>query len=336
MRSKTPAKCVVYVASIMMCIVALSARADYNTSELAQAFIERMVSEHDFERESLQELFAATEKKQGIIDAMNRPAEKTKTWAEYQTIFLRDNRIDGGVSFWQENAEALAHAEREFGVPAEYIVAIIGVETLYGRITGSHRVIDALSTLAFDFPRRSPFFTRELEHYLLLTREYAQDPLSHKGSYAGAMGYGQFMPSSFRSYAVDFDGDDLPDIWNNTTDAIGSVANYFARHGWQTGAQVVVRARPVEGFNDDDLNSIQKPTVSLKSWKQQGLTPIEPLQESLVASALELEGKHGIEYWLGFNNFYVITRYNRSPMYALAVHQLAQTIYEKKQTEEAL
>ncbi|WP_232305487.1 lytic murein transglycosylase B [Gilvimarinus polysaccharolyticus] len=290
-------------------------------------FIDRMVTEHQFSRESLQALFYHANKRQTILDAISRPAEKTKSWADYRNIFIKDARIKSGVKFWLDNADALARAEQEFGVPAEYIVAIIGVETLYGRVTGSYRVIDALSTLAFDYPPRSDFFTRELEQYLLLTREHQQDPLSHKGSYAGAMGYGQFMPSSYRHYAVDFDGDDLPDIWNNLPDAIGSVANYFKSHGWQPGKQVVLRARPEDTLDSTIVyNQIVPPEHSIGGWMKAGLKPISAVPSETLALAIKLDGALGDEYWLGFNNFYVITRYNRSHMYAMAVHQLAQAI----------
>ncbi len=321
---------VLFMAGLLL---ALSANADYSGQANVRAFIDRMVAEHDFDQAGLNALFTQVEKKQAIIDAMNRPAEKTKTWAEYRAIFLRNNRIEGGADFWRDNAEALARAEQTYGVPAEYIVAIIGVETLYGKITGNYRVMDALSTLAFDYPRRADFFVRELEQYLLLTREHQQDPLAHTGSYAGAMGFGQFMPSSYRHYAVDFDGDSVPDIWNNATDAIGSVANYFARHGWQPGAQVVMRARPAMGFTHKELNSLNKPLRSIDAWQNLGLAPIESVDWSQPAMAVELEGEDGLEYWLGFNNFYVITRYNRSPMYALAVHQLAQALFARHQAE---
>jgi len=313
----------------------VAANTDSPVQDEARELIERMVAEHQFDRAELEDLFAQVQRQQAIVDAMNRPAEKTKTWAEYRAIFMRENRIAGGVSFWQDNAEALRRAEQTYGVPAEYIVAIIGVETLYGKITGNYRVMDALSTLAFYYPRRADFFTRELEQYLLLTREHQQDPLAHKGSYAGAMGYGQFMPSSYRHYAVDFDGDSIPDIWRNTTDAIGSVANYFARHGWQAGAQVVTRARPATDFTHKELNSITKPAHTLAEWRSWGLTPVENLADTLTATGLEMEGEDGLEYWLGFNNFYVITRYNRSPMYALAVHQLAQALYTRRHEGEA-
>ena len=320
---------------VAVLVLALPAGADYTGQDQARAFIERMVAEHDFDREALLTLFSRVEKKQSIIDAMNRPAEKTKTWAEYRAIFMRENRIAGGVQFWRDNAAALARAEQAYGVPAEYIVAIIGVETLYGKITGGYRVMDALSTLAFDYPRRADFFTRELEQYLLLTREHNQDPLAHMGSYAGAMGFGQFMPSSYRHYAVDFDGDSVPDIWNNATDAIGSVGNYFARHGWQRGQRVVMRARPQSGFAHEDLNSLKQPSRAVGEWQKLGLSPIEPVAGSRPAMAVELEGEDGREYWFGFNNFYVITRYNRSPMYALAVHQLAQALHARHHAENA-
>jgi membrane-bound lytic murein transglycosylase B len=310
------------------------ASANYRDHAKAQAFIARMVSEHGFDRQSLLALFAQAQKQPTILAAIARPAEKTKSWAEYRPIFLTDSRIANGVTFWQANAKALARAEQVFAVPAEYIVAIIGVETSYGRITGRYRVLDALSTLAFDYPPRSEFFTRELEQYLLLTREHQQDPLAHKGSYAGAMGYGQFMPSSYRHYAVDFSGDNLPDIWHNEADVIGSVAHYFARHGWQKGGHVAVRAR-AEAPLDTALvyNKVAPPARTVAALIQAGLTPIAEVDPTALALPLKLDGALGQEYWLGFNNFYVITRYNRSHLYAMAVQQLAQKIYRAYPTQ---
>lgn len=310
-------------------LLATLAHADYRQSPEAQEFVDAMVAEHGFERAELMALFAKVEKSTSILEAIARPAEKTKSWAEYRKLFLTKERIDQGVAFWREHHSAFRKAERELGVPAEYIVAIIGVETYYGRITGSYRVMDALSTLAFDYPPRSDFFTRELEHYLLLMREHGKDPMQNKGSYAGAMGLGQFMPSSYRSYAIDFDGDDWPDIWNNPTDAIGSVANYFVRHGWQPGAYVAVRARPEQKDIGPLPSAIAKPEQPVSFWTESGLTPVFEVLETDLANAIALDGPLGEEYWLTFTNFYVITRYNRSAMYALAVHQLAQAILRK-------
>ena len=215
------------------------AEDNYATNPAASALIDELVEEQGFDRGELQQVFASAERQQTILEAIARPAEKTKPWHEYRNIFLTDKRERQGREFFAQHRATLARAEHETGVPAEIIVAIIGVETYYGRITGSYRVIDALSTLAFDYPRRSTFFTKELKNYLQLTHEQGFDPLAMKGSYAGAMGYGQFMPSSYRSYAVDFDDDGQIDIWNNPVDAIGSVANYFKRHGWRPGEPVV-------------------------------------------------------------------------------------------------
>ena len=219
-----------------------SADDSYGTSELAQELIDELVEEEGFDRAYLQTVFEDAKRKDSILEAIARPAEKTKPWYDYRKIFVTDKRERQGIEFFAEHKETLARAERETGVPAEIIVSVIGVETYYGRITGSYRVIDALSTLAFDYPRRSPFFTKELKNYLMLTRDQGLDPLEIKGSYAGAMGYGQFMPSSYREYAIDFDSDGLIDIWGNPVDAIGSVANYFKRHGWRTGEQVIAAA----------------------------------------------------------------------------------------------
>lgn len=313
---------------------ALPAHADYTGHPEAQTFIEEMVSEQGFERAQLEQWLARANKQQSILDAISRPAEKTKTWKEYRPIFVLPLRIDKGVKFWREQREVLARAEQTYGVPAEIIVAIIGVETNYGRNTGSHKVIDALTTLAFDYPPRAPFFRKELLNYFLLTREQKQNPLSFKGSYAGAMGYGQFMPSSYRNYAVDFDGDGFIDIWNNTTDAIGSVANYFKQHGWQTGEPVVSRARFEGDPANETFNDIQPPQKSVEEFKTRGFMPISELTNETRVSVLQLEGQHGTEYWLATHNFYVITRYNRSHLYSMAVYQLSQEIKKKMEASQ--
>lgn len=311
-----------------LAVLPFSALADYREHPEAKLFVEEMVAEHGFAREQLEHWLSKANKQQGILDAIARPAERTKTWKEYRPIFIQPLRVNNGVKFWQEQRAALTRAEQTYGVPAEIIVAIIGVETNYGRNTGSHKVIDALTTLAFDYPPRAPFFRKELVNYFLLTREQKQDPLAFKGSYAGAMGFGQFMPSSYRAYAVDFDDDGLIDIWNNTTDAIGSVANYFKKHGWQSGELVVSRARFEGDAASEVFNDIKPPERRVVEWKQRGFTPISQLPDETPVSILQLEGQHGIEYWLGTHNFYVITRYNRSHMYSMAVQQLSQIIKE--------
>ncbi|MGH1372593.1 MAG: lytic murein transglycosylase B [Cellvibrionaceae bacterium] len=298
----------------------------YSAHPQAQAFMDELVSKHDFSREELQQWFAQAEKKQSILNAMSRPAEKTKTWGEYRNIFIQPSRIDKGVEFWIEHKDTLERAEEVYGVPAEIIVAIIGVETRYGSNKGSYKVIDALSTLAFDYPKRSAFFTKELRHYLLLAREQNRDPLALKGSYAGAMGYGQFMPSSYREYAKDFDGDNAVDIWDNPVDAIGSVANYFVRHGWKSDKPVVSRARVSEGYNRTVINDSLRPKRTVAELAEQGITPIEGIEGTAKATAMKLKGEQGAEFWVGLQNFYTITRYNHSRLYAMAVYQLSQEV----------
>src|SRR5690606_33614095 len=254
-----------------------SANADYSKHPLAAEFVNEMVEKHGFTADEINHWLSKAEKRQPILDAIARPAEKSKTWKEYRPIFIVPMRITNGVAFWAENRAALARAEKEYGVPAEIIVAIIGVETNYGRNTGSWYVIDALTTLAFDYPPRAPFFRSELVNYFVLTREQKHDPLEFKGSYAGAMGYGQFMPSSYRNFAVDFDGDGFTDIWNNPTDAIGSIANYFKAHGWQTGKQVVVPAKLVrtrdQVSTSTAFNQVVPPTINVNEWKKIGIAP---------------------------------------------------------------
>lgn len=304
--------------------------ADYSKHSEIESFIADMHAKHAFDQKELRELFTQVEKKQPILEAIARPAEKTLTWAEYQDIFIQDSRIEGGARFWQEHQADLQRAYETFGVAPEVIVAVLGVETRYGRHAGNYRVVDALSTLGFDYPPRASFFRKELEHFLLLAREQKQDPLTLTGSYAGAMGYGQFMPSSYRAYAVDFDGDDFVDIWQNSTDAIGSIANYLGRHGWQKDAAVVSRARIADGYDQNVITRGLKLNHTVAALKSAGLTPVESLAENEAAMAFKLEGKKGAEFWIGLKNFEVITRYNRSQMYAMAVYQLSEEIEQAR------
>lgn len=301
----------------------LASRAD------VQAFIREMSVRHGFDAGQLQAIFSQAQARPSIIAAMSRPGE-AKPWYAYRDIFVNSRRIRGGVRFWRANAAALAQAERVYGVPPEIVVAIIGVETQYGGNMGSFRILEALSTLAFDYPRRAAYFRKELENYLLLTRREGIDPLTPRGSYAGAMGFGQFMPSSYLSYAVDFDGDGHRDIWRNPRDAIGSVAHYFQRHGWRTSEPVAVPAR-VSGTRYPALVSQQlsPPRDSVASLQAQGIAPKTPVDGAQAAMLLEYQGRDGPEYWLGFDNFYVITRYNHSRLYAMAVYQLGQEIREQ-------
>ncbi len=317
-------KIVILLAGLLV----LPARAEtgYEDHPAAQAVVDELVLEKGFDREPLQALFADARRQDSILEAIARPAEKTKPWYEYRGIFLTDKRISEGRSFQAQHEDTLARAEREMGVPAEIIVAIIGVETFYGRITGSYRVLDALSTLAFDYPKRSPFFTRELINFVLLTREQGVDPRSLKGSYAGAMGFGQFMPSSYRNYAIDFDDDGEIDIWNNPVDAIGSVANYFKAHGWRAGEPVVSAADATPDVDDEWFNAGLKPEHTIAEFQAAGIEPVQPLAGDALATAMRFELQNGYEYWLGLHNFYVITRYNHSAMYAMSVYQLSQEL----------
>lgn len=295
-----------------------------------QAFIREMAAQHRFDPAQLQAAFDRAYGKPDIIAAMNRPAE-AKAWHAYRPIFVNPRRIQGGVEFWRANRTALARAQQTFGVPPEIVVAIIGVETQYGGNMGNYRVLEALATLAFGYPRRAEYFRKELENFLLLTRQEGMDPLGPRGSYAGAMGYGQFMPSSFLSYAVDFDGDGHRDLWRNRTDAIGSVAHYFVKHGWRASEPVATPAQVRGSARALVSRTLDRPSQSLASWQARGVTPQEPVGRARAAMLLEFQGRDGPEYWLGFDNFYAITRYNRSQSYAMAVYQLAQAIRQQYQ-----
>lgn len=290
------------------------------------AFVDYTAQTYGVDPQAIRATLAQAEYKQSIIDAISRPAEKVRPWRDYRPIFMNDARIDGGRAFYAENRDALDRVAASTGVPAEYIVAIIGVETNYGRITGNYRVLDALYTLAFSHPKRAPFFAGELAQLFALVKEEPQlDILTLQGSYAGAMGMGQFMPSSYRNWAKDGDGDGRRELLTHKPDVFASIANYFVVHGWQRDGAVVARATRDAGAADFVPESLD-PVYPLASLAARGYRPQpgQPLAEG--ATLLSLDGEAGKEYWLGYRNFYVITRYNHSPMYALAVHQLAQAI----------
>ena len=296
-------------------------------------FIDDMVTQHQFDRAELTGLLKEARFRQDIIDLITRPAE-AKPWHQYRRIFLTPARAKGGVAFWRDNRKDLRRAEQAYGVPPEIIVAIIGVETRYGANTGRHRVLDALSTLAFNYPPRSAFFRRELEQFLLMAREEGMTPSQPKGSYAGALGKAQFIPSSFRAYAVDFDGDGKRDLWESNADAIGSVANYFARHGWRTGGPVTVRAGAAGAGHQHFVKAGMKPSIRVKDLYAAGITTKARLDPAALTSLIKLETENGHEYWLGLHNFYVITRYNHSNLYAMAVYQLSREILAYNETKE--
>jgi membrane-bound lytic murein transglycosylase B len=311
----------------------LKAEAGYDTHPLADEVVAKL-AEHGFTEAEVRKVLAGARRQESILEAISRPAERRLTWGEYRKIFVEPNRITQGVSFWQEHADTLKRAEETYGVPAEIIVAIIGVETRYGRIMGRYRVLDALTTLGFDYPRRADFFRGQLIEFMQMTREESLEPESLVGSYAGAMGYGQFIPSSFRHYAVDFDGDGKRNIWSNKVDAIGSVANYFKEHGWQAGEPVrsnVVMNNPADPAW---LNAGLKPEVTLAEWEERGISTRRDLDPEQMATLMELTMEDGQHYWFGLHNFYVITRYNHSHLYAMAVYELSQAIREAHESQE--
>jgi len=289
-------------------------------------FVDSMVSEHGYDRDTLENVLRQAKIQESILEAIARPAERTKEWHEYRDIFLTDARVKAGAAFWREHSEALGRISGETGVDVEILVGIIGVETYFGRRTGNYRVLDALVTLAFEYPPRSTFFRNELEQFLLLVREEEMDAIDATGSYAGAMGRPQFMPSSYRAYAVDSSADGKRDIWTNWADVIGSVANYFVRHGWRMNDQVVTQARLSKQWRGDPPENTLKPEETVTSLSHQGVLFATDLPGDHQSQLLTLIGDDGEEHWVGFHNFFVITRYNRSVMYALAVHQLGQEI----------
>jgi len=299
---------------------------DYQGREDVSAFVKRMVSQSAYTEQELADLFAQVQKQDHLFAQLDKPAEKELDWYEYRPIFIKDRRIELGVQFWREHAELLEQVSEKTGVPPEIIVAIIGVETFYGVYKGNDPVFDSLVTLAFDYPRRAAFFTGELQEFLLMVKEQGFDARSLRGSYAGAMGMPQFIASSYRAYAVDFDQNGQVDLFDSVPDIAGSVANYFVKHGWQRDGRV---ARPLALDEDNSVASLQpgmKPDYVWRDLKRSGLRSQFEIGDDTPVALVELKQRDHSEYWVGFQNFYVITRYNHSELYAMAVYQLAKLI----------
>ena len=310
---------------VLSCLLTPMVNADISQRADVNEFINEMVKKHDFDRANLVKVFKKVKINPKIIEYITRPAE-AKPWYEYRPIFLKEDRIRGGVKFWRQNAKLLQRAYEEYGVAPEIIVAIIGIETKYSKYKGKFPVMNALATLGFDYPKRAKFFKKELEEFLLLAREEKANPMSIKGSYAGAMGKPQFISSSYRRYAVDFDGDGKRDILNSTADAIGSVANYFAEHNWYKDEPVATPAEVKGKSYQAIVKKGIKPKMPLEEMLDSGVSINWKHTPGLQAALIDLELKKGHEYWVAFNNFYVITRYNHSELYAMAAYQLSQEI----------
>ena len=308
-----------------MNVHAVSAQKNYAQRADVKNFISEMVDQHGFDRAYLEAKFASAKRLDNVLESIAKPAEKELTWKQYRPIFVTDKRSSKGRKFIKENYATLQRAEKEFGVPLEIISAIIGVESYYGKHTGKYTVFDSLTTLGFDYPKRSKFFRSELKQFLLLSKEENIDIDTMTGSYAGAMGMPQFISSSYRRYAVDFDGDGKRDLWNSMEDVIGSVANYFSVHGWIADATVTHRVTVANKSVVRAENTL-KPYVTIDQLKKQGVKIDSSLDGKQLVSLMKFKGKHGDEYWLALKNFYVITRYNHSELYAMAVFQLSEKL----------
>jgi membrane-bound lytic murein transglycosylase B len=335
------------VVAILLCTLAVTASpvmaapksvtpGGYATRADVRAFIDEMAAEHGYDRGALQRALSAARYQQHVVEAMDRPLLEPPKWYDYAPLFLARERVDGGVAWWNAHAGDLVRAEDRYGVPAEVIVAIIGVETFYGRNTGKHRALDALATLAFDYPRRAAFFRGELKQFLLLARELGVSPQAPKGSFAGALGVPQFMPGSYRNFAVDFDSNQRIDLWTSPADIIGSVANFLARHDWQPGQPVLLPAAIAPEHRGAALRRLDggiSERRALDAWATDGVTAtaVPPDLASVPVGLLLLEekapgGEDGASFWIACQNFYVLTRYNKSRLYAAAVWELAKAI----------
>jgi len=324
--SRRPARFLLVALHACLVLVATpAAHASFLDEDGVRAFIDDVAARQGFNAAELRGLFERVQRRDDALEAIARPAESLP-WKRYRPIFLTEARIDQGIEFLRGHRDLLSRATAEYGVPAEIVTAILGVETFYGRHRGDYPVLDTLATLAFEYPPRADFFRGELEQFLLLTRNERIDPRRVTGSYAGAMGMPQFISSSYRRYAIDFDGDGQRDLWDSTADVVGSVAAYLARHGWRAGAPVAQRVRP-DGIDYRGLATRGiEPSVTRAELERAGIRLEPPLDDGERVTLVELEGRDGPEVWAGRRNFYVITRYNHSPLYAMAVYQLAERI----------
>jgi membrane-bound lytic murein transglycosylase B len=316
------------LGAVMMAAARPAGAIDTHRPEV-KAFVSTMVDQYGFKKRTVRKWLSAAQSQPAILEAMERPAEKAKPWYEYRPIFLNDRRIREGTEFWLAHRQALDRASLRSGVPPEYLAAVVGVETYYGRLTGSYRVLDALATLAFDYPPRAPFFRDELAQYFLLTRDLGVDPLTLKGSYAGAMGAPQFMPSNYRRYAVDADADGRIDLWNNWSDICASVGNYFREHGWNPREPILTEATvdPAIAATLDGRKLALDETVA--SLRAKGINFDTSMPDDAPAMLIAADEPDGIHWRVGYANFYAITRYNHSALYAMAVYELANAVKQQ-------
>jgi membrane-bound lytic murein transglycosylase B len=324
-----PASVAIAAALLLAAHPVAAAPSGYAGRAEVRAFAIEMADKHGFEVDALLRLFRQARFLPGVIKAILPPSSPSaRSWRAYRARYIEAVRIAEGLRFWQRHADVLAQAQEQFGVPAEIIVAIIGVETVFGRVTGNHQTLSALATLAFDYPPRADLFRRELEELLLLARERERDPLSFTGSYAGALGIPQFLPSSYRRYAVDFDGDGRVDLAVSERDAIGSVANFLLQHGWQAGGMVALPALAVgDGGWKIFADGAVEPRFTPSELAEHGISAEREIAADEKCAVIDLTTPNdATEYWLGFRNFYVLTRYNRSSFYAMAVYQLGQEL----------
>jgi peptidoglycan lytic transglycosylase B len=328
-------------ACAALCTVVLPAPAwappaSYARRDDVRQFIAAMVQKHGFSRKHLESVFNRVQPQPAVLKSMTLAPESSRAWQSYRAIFVNPQRIDAGVQFWNRHALALERAAAEFGVPEEVILGIIGVETTYGRNMGSYRVIDTLTTLAFDSPSRGEFFRGQLESYLLYTRETKTDVFRMKGSYAGAIGIPQFMPGSYRQFAVDYDGDGRKDLADSPADAIGSVANFLRQHGWQRGQEAAVPAEVSSPSARLLVDSGFKPLYRAADLPSFGVKPAHPLDDDTLCALIELESPaQPSEYWVGLQNFHVLTRYNRASFYGIAVLELGRAVKEARTRQAA-
>ncbi len=317
------------LATVVLAASANSASAFDTRRPDIKDFIDQIADQYSFKKRALRKLLAAAQYQPAIVEAMDRPAEKAKMWYEYRPIFVSERRIREGAEFWLAHRQDLDSASISSGVAPEYLAAILGVETYYGRQTGNYRVLDALATLAFDYPPRARFFREELEQFILLTRDLKMNPLAVKGSYAGAMGAPQFMPSNYRRFAVDASENGRIDLWNNWPDVCASIGNYLKGHGWNPGEPVLseATAEPDKAADLDGRRLDLSETVG--SLKEKGVNFDSLLPPDAPALLIAADEPDGVHWRVGYNNFYVITRYNHSPLYAMAVYELAAALRQR-------